>query len=104
VLEHAELGSLDAYFRDRNSDSPMNCVQMRALALDVASGLECLHRCSVLHGDVKPDNILLFPRTGSDESGSYMAKLTDFGNAIVDDEYTKTFRDASSAPIYCGTR
>jgi serine/threonine protein kinase len=103
VLEHAKLGSLDAYFRDRNSDSPMSCVQMRSLALDVASGLECLHRCSVLHGDVKPDNILLFPRTSSDEPGSYMAKLVDFGNAIVDDEYTKRFRGVVSAPIYCGT-
>jgi serine/threonine protein kinase len=76
---------------------------MRALALDVASGLECLHRCSVLHGDLKPDNILLFQRTGSDEAVPYMAKLADFGNAIVDDSYTKIFRDANSAPIYCGT-
>ncbi|KAF1836155.1 kinase-like protein [Decorospora gaudefroyi] len=103
VLEYAELGSLDSYFKDGNSDSLMSCVQMRALALDVASGLECLHGCSVIHGDVKPDNILLFPRTASDESGSYMAKLVDFGNAIVDDAYTKTFRDVDSAPIYCGT-
>ncbi|KAF2683536.1 ankyrin [Lentithecium fluviatile CBS 122367] len=103
VLEYAELGSLDAYFRDRNSDSPWSCAQMRALALDVASGLECLHRCSVLHGDVKPDNILLFQRTCSAKAAPYMAKLVDFGNAIVDDEYTKRFRDADSAPIYCGT-
>ncbi|KAF2005158.1 ankyrin [Amniculicola lignicola CBS 123094] len=103
VLEYAQSGSLDAYFRHCNSASPWGCAQMRALALDVASGLECLHQCSVLHGDLKPDNILLFQRTGSGEAVPYMAKLVDFGNAIVDDAYTKTFRDADSAPIYCGT-
>ncbi len=29
-----------------------------ALCLDVASALDCLRRCGIVHGDLKPDNVL----------------------------------------------
>jgi len=59
--------------------------QKRAFALDIASGLEALHRCHVIHGDLKPENIILF-REPSPTSGSLLvAKLNDFGSAIVED-------------------
>lgn len=53
----------------------------RSLALDVANGLQVLHRCGVIHGDMKPENILVF------ESGSATprAKIADFGHSILDE-------------------
>ncbi|KAI9761607.1 MAG: hypothetical protein M1840_001747 [Geoglossum simile] len=50
------------------------------LCLDIANGLLALHSCDIAHGDVKPDNILVFPRPGSQDA--YMAKLTDFGHSV----------------------
>ena len=52
-----------------------------ALCSDIASGLSALHNCGIVHGDVKPENILVFPRIGSQES--YTAKLTDFGHSVL---------------------
>ena len=50
------------------------------LCLDVADGLAALHACGIVHGDVKPDNILIFPRIGY--QNAFMAKLTDFGHSV----------------------
>ncbi len=58
-----------------------------AWAGDVASALAAAHRKGVIHGDVKPANILI-----SDE-GRVKVKLTDFGIARLQN------RDASGAPL-----
>lgn len=50
------------------------------LCTDIAEGLYVLHQCGVVHGDVKPENILIFPRIGHQDS--FMAKLTDFGHSV----------------------
>ena len=45
--------------------------------LDVARGLEYLHSCSIVHGDLKPQNVLL-KTAGTDRRG-FVCKLGDFG-------------------------
>jgi serine/threonine protein kinase len=45
--------------------------------LDIARGLEYLHSCSIVHGDLKPQNVLL-KTAGTDRRG-YVCKLGDFG-------------------------
>ena len=45
--------------------------EFRSMLYQVLCGLAYLHAHSIAHGDVKPDNILLFPNG--------VAKLTDFG-------------------------
>lgn len=47
------------------------------LALDIAHGIWTLHSCGIVHGDIKPANILI---SGSD--GNYRAKLADFSHAV----------------------
>ncbi len=43
------------------------------IALDVARGLEHIHRCGIIHRDIKPDNIRVTPE--------WKVKLMDFGIA-----------------------
>ena len=47
------------------------------LSLDIAEGLRCLHDNHLVHGDLKPDNILIFMLEHSNIR--YTAKLSDFG-------------------------
>ena len=55
----------------------------KKLLADIASGLVALHALDVIHGDVKPDNVLMF---GS--GSSWTTKLSDFGFCITRDSDT----------------
>jgi serine/threonine protein kinase len=81
VLEYSTVGTLEAFLE---AGKLKDWGLKRTLALGVASGLEILHRYRVVHGDIKPSNILLFERISSDGSFSLLAKLSDFGNAIAE--------------------
>ncbi|KAL4955493.1 ankyrin repeat protein [Aspergillus filifer] len=50
------------------------------LSLDIANGIEALHGLRIVHGDLKPDNVLVF-KTQSDKV-PFRAKLSDFGVCI----------------------
>jgi len=54
------------------------------LLADVAGGLAYLHAYSIIHADVKPDNVLL------SASSPPAAKLADFGCSVLRREGTKT--------------
>jgi len=58
-------------------------LRLRLLA-DVASGLAYLHSYHTIHGDVKPDNVLLTASTPP------IAKLADFGSCVLRRDGTKT--------------
>ncbi|KAK2686410.1 hypothetical protein QWA68_014837 [Fusarium oxysporum] len=51
----------------------------RKFCLDVCQGLHVLHSCGIVHGDVKAENVLVFPN----EKHKYKAKLSDFGYSLV---------------------
>jgi serine/threonine protein kinase len=68
------------------------CASLQAVivrcALDIARGVQHLHHSEIIHGDLKPQNIMLttVPEAVRSESGTpspasfpYAAKLTDFG-------------------------
>ena len=48
--------------------------QRHHIALDIGSGLDALHEIGLIHGDLKPDNVLLFF-----ELDYWVARLADFG-------------------------
>ncbi|MDP6942743.1 MAG: protein kinase, partial [Myxococcota bacterium] len=70
VLEFVGGGSLS----DRIQQGPMPWAEALALLGGVLAGLDALHSASLVHRDLKPDNILLDTRTGQ-------PKITDLGIA-----------------------
>jgi serine/threonine protein kinase len=53
----------------------------RRLLLDVVEGISALHACSIIHGDLKMENILVV-LTPEDPECPMIAKLSDFGFSI----------------------
>jgi serine/threonine protein kinase len=78
--ERASEGSLEQFWKARNLTRMPFKIKV-ALCSDIANGLSALHKCGIVHGDVKPENILVFPQRGSQEA--YTAKLTDFGHSVL---------------------
>lgn len=68
--------------------------RLRALA-QIADALDCIHRSGVVHGDVKPANILL-----AADSAHGGAVLTDFGvaHAVVEDVWQRHRNPEVSLP------
>jgi serine/threonine protein kinase len=78
VMEYADEGTLDDLLQCGEGTVPFD-LKMK-LGLDVALGLETLHRSGLVHADLKANNVLLF-RHGSEV---LMAKISDFGCAVHD--------------------
>jgi len=76
LVELATQGSMREFLAAHPS---MDNSDLRDLFLDVSSGLEALHACGVVHGDLKLDNILVC----QDSRGRFTAKLSDFSHSIT---------------------
>lgn len=56
-------------------------IDLRQICTDIGAGLGGLHQGNISHGDMKPENVLLFRLKGQ-TGPSWTAKLCDFGNAV----------------------
>jgi serine/threonine protein kinase len=90
--EFAEERSLTHFWKKRNL-TRMPFKAKADLCLDVAHGISILHECGIVHGDIKPDNILIFPR-GDSRYETFTAKLTDFGHSVFE------FEDLHALPAF----
>lgn len=75
VTEYADQGNL----ADLQAREVLTSEVKRTISLDIAHGLQVLHRCGIIHGDMKSENVLIF----SHPQKTYVAKLGDFGFSIV---------------------
>ncbi|PIA33931.1 hypothetical protein AQUCO_03900054v1 [Aquilegia coerulea] len=76
VYEYMCNGSLDKWIFHRNQESPLDWPTRRKIILHIAQGLSYLHReCrrTIIHLDIKPQNILL--------DANFNARVADFGLA-----------------------
>jgi serine/threonine protein kinase len=81
VLEYADGGTMDDFLQTHLT---LEFRQRLSLCRDTAMGLSALHQCGVVHGDLKPPNVLICRSTHSIDSGSWVAKLADFGASVLD--------------------
>jgi len=75
VLEATDIGDLNVFLSSR----VLNASDEVRLCVDVALGLQAIHGKGIVHGDIKPGNILVF-KNGQD---SVIAKLCDFGSSML---------------------
>lgn len=74
VMELADGGSADDWIERHGRMPPRVAVDV---AIQIARGLEVVHRAGIVHRDVKPANILF--------TGGNIAKLADFGIVLAAD-------------------
>ncbi len=74
-MEYCELGDLTKYYRTHFATAKELKTRLNIM-IQVASGIEFLHKIRIAHRDIKPGNILL---TCKGTSKTLTVKLTDFG-------------------------
>lgn len=85
VMEYARFGSLQSL---QALTEPLSFAVKQKLCHDVARGLSILHACGIIHGDLKHENVLVFDNPYDEPPGQpYLAKLADFGGAVMDTKY-----------------
>ncbi|KAL2673769.1 hypothetical protein Neosp_012213 [[Neocosmospora] mangrovei] len=84
VMSYSMNGTLSQFAQHRS----LNLIERRFLALDVAMGIRALHDCNIVHGDVKPDNVLVYDYSTrlEEHERHYQAKLADFGSALFQED------------------
>ena len=74
VIEHMQFGDLLSMIKDPNNEGkykPLTDYELWSLFLQVLDGLKYLHDKKIVHGDIKPQNLLV------GEGG--IVKIADFG-------------------------
>jgi serine/threonine protein kinase len=79
VFEYCELGDLDAYNEEYADSLPE--MFMWHIFKHITAGLHYLHSQGVVHGDMKPANVLLAPPRHGELYP--LPKLADFGTATI---------------------
>ena len=94
ILEYAPGGTLRNLMQRRGGKLPESEVQDYARM--ILRGLLYMHQKGVVHCDLKPDNVLVFPQVG----GGNVVKITDFGLAKIDGEEEETPVSFRGTPAY----
>jgi serine/threonine protein kinase len=75
VLEYSSKGNLKDFL---SQAQPSTAIAERcSFILQVAQGLVALHRLRVCHGDMKTENVLVFPK-----GKGWQVKISDFGQSV----------------------
>ena len=91
-MECCSYGSLD----EMVFNIPNNELNIWKIIKDLANALSHLHSQEIIHGDVKPENILL----SKEDHGRANLKLADFGSSF---DKALTDKDIYDAKYYGGT-
>ena len=90
VANFASGGTLKDYLIEHDDVSMLDRAHF---CYDISSGLAGLHACSIVHGDLKLANVLVFA-----DEGGFVAKLSDFGCSIFDGDSVYTGSWIYNAP------
>ena len=78
VMEYIEGKTLHAHIRDRSARGGYTCDELRRIAADVCDGVKAIHEARLVHGDLKPGNVMI---TSNRDGSLDKALLLDFGFA-----------------------
>jgi len=78
VMEYGDKGTVAQLISEKGS---LPILQAIDLAIGVCRGLSAAHRKGLIHGDVRPSNIVLCTDEESEGEGAVIPKLSDFGFA-----------------------
>ncbi|KAF8242560.1 kinase-like protein [Wilcoxina mikolae CBS 423.85] len=93
MVDFASMGDCRTYLGDNRGRVPFKTKLI--FIGDIAAGLVALHRCGIVHGDLKLDNVLVFQSW--DRPSATIAKLCDFGHSLI------TANDEGKLTRYYGT-
>jgi serine/threonine-protein kinase len=96
VLEYVPGKSLGALL----AEGPVPTVRALKIARQIAAALAAVHAVGVFHRDLKPDNVMLVERAGTDED---FVKLLDFGMAKVQMDLADEQPQLTRAGLVFGT-
>ena len=81
VMEYFPQGDLYKLFHDRNwKPLPLNVI--RQIMLHISQALIIMHANGIVHGDIKPENVLIASYNKT-EASKIKVKLGDFGMSKV---------------------
>lgn len=82
VMEYSSYGTLNEFLKSSayGEVGSLGLSTKVHFMRDVTEGLKALHGCAIAHGDMKLENALVFPH----DHRTYIAKLSDFGNSLLD--------------------
>jgi len=92
---------LEQLVKGRYRGPPIGDIDERVILFQVSKGLDYLHTSqNIVHGDIKPSNILIFFSSANDEKGdpssSVMFKLADYGMyRIMEVDDASTFKKSN---------
>ena len=87
AMDYCDGPSLAEWLQARGEAVPVRLAA--EIVMKLARGVEECHRHGIVHGDIKPPNVLLF-RTESESPFTFEPRLTDFGLAVLSQEPRRT--------------
>ena len=71
---------LYSFIRDtRRTDRALSLKEIKHIFFSLLQTISFVHSCGLLHGDLKPENVLLYPREDEEDKIRFRAVLCDFG-------------------------
>jgi len=78
LLEYIQGGNLLQWLETERGGGPLEVAEAMVITGELAETLAAAHEHGILHRDVKPSNVLMYPR----EDDRFQTKLCDFGLAV----------------------
>lgn len=101
VLKRA-AGDLDHYIICQSFRDMIGVITAEQVLFDILSLLVDMHEIGVVHRDIKPGNILVFPKASGEDGSEPRICLADFGNASISYGLDETvhFTDGVCTVVY----